>query len=143
MNGQDGFRAKGDAAGGVGDVDVEGIGVAIDEYGGCADPRDAPGGSEKGERGAENFIAGTDAKSHEPEKDGVGARRNTDGVFRSRKLGNRLFKYRHFAAQNELAGSENAFERGTEFRRKCGVLFFEIEDGNQRSFSHVNRNKGL
>ena len=136
VNGHDGFCFWSDAAGGVGEIEVEGVGVVINEDGGGADARDAAGGGEEGEGGAEDFVAGADVEGHEGEQDGVGAGGDADGVFGVGEGGGGLFEVGDFAAEDELAGFEDAGEGCFEFGGEGGVLLFEIEKGDQFLVSH-------
>ena len=128
MDRNDGFRLRGDLGGGFDGIDIETDRAGIDKNGGGAYPGDAARSGEEGEGGDDDFIARSDAESHQGEKNRIRAGGTTDAMFRLHHGGTFFFEGVHFGTHDELAGPQHAGEGGGEFGFKGQVLGVNVEE---------------
>jgi hypothetical protein len=64
MDGDDGFRSRGDLLFNLRGIDIIGGWIDIDKDGRCSYARDSPGCRKEGEGRDENFVPGANPKSH-------------------------------------------------------------------------------
>ena len=128
MDRNDSFRLRGDLGGGFDGIDIETDRTGIDKNGGGAYPGDAARSGEEGEGGDDDFIARSDAESHQGEENGVGAGGTADAVFRLHHGGTFFFEGVHFGTHDKLARPQHAGESGGEFGFKGQVLGVDVEE---------------
>ena len=112
----------------MGNVDVEGARVDVDEHRLCADNEHNFGRSREGERRQKYGIPGTHARRHQCHHEGIGTARTTDGVLRARKLAERGFKLGDFRTVDEPAVIEHRLNACVDFGVEELVLGGEIDE---------------
>ena len=126
VDGNNGFGFGRDKTGGVDGIKVETDGADVAENWGGSHPGDTAGGGKKGERGDEDFVAGTDPEGHEGEEDGVGAGGDAEVVRDAGEGDAFLFEGGYVRTHDELAVGEDAFEGGFKFTGKRMVLGVDV-----------------
>ena len=85
-------------------VEVEGVGLDVDEHGACADPRDTTCGGEKCVRSGDDDVVGSDVQRHEEDELCVSPRGHPYAVTRSCGLADGPLELLGFLAEHELLG---------------------------------------
>ncbi len=121
-----------DGAREAGHVDIEGLGVDIDEDRRRAEQRHDFGGGAEGEGRTKHGIAGADTLRHQHQQQRVGAAGATHrmaGPGERRKVG---FELPHFRAHDELAVIEHARDRRVDCGTEPAALRGDVDERDRR-----------
>jgi hypothetical protein len=111
----------------LGWVDVEGVGLDVDEYGARTDASDTACGCEEGVGGGDDGVAGLDAERHEENELGVGAGGDADAVAGACRGADGFFEIFRFFAEHELLGVTDFGDFGEDLFAERFVLERQIE----------------
>lgn len=111
----------------MGWIDVEGVGLDVDEYGAGSDARDTSCGCEEGVRGGDDGVAGLDPERHQEDELGVGARGNADTVTSAGGIADGLLEVFGLFAEYELLGVTDFSDFGEDLFAERLVLERQIE----------------
>jgi hypothetical protein len=134
----DGLRLKAEPRGGVErggktlGIDVERVGVDIDEDGRGAEQRHHFGSGAEGKRRAEHRVARGNALGHQHQHERVGAAGAGNGMAGATELGERGFEGAHLGAEDELAMRQHAADRFVDRRPQASALGRHVDERNRR-----------
>jgi len=114
FDGEDGFGFGGDGGFDFVGIEVEGLGVDVDEDGSGADHLDDVGGGDEGEGGGDDLVAGADVQGEEAAVEAGGAGGDGDGFVDVEVVLEGVFELGAFGAQGEMAGFQNV-DDGLDF----------------------------
>jgi hypothetical protein len=112
----------------LGWIDVEGVGLDVDEYGARSDASDTACGCEEGVRGGDDGVAGLDAERHEEDELGVGTGGDADAVAGACRGADGFFEIFRFFAEHELLGVTDFGDFGEDLFAERFVLERQIEE---------------
>ncbi len=134
----DGLRLETEALGGrercgkpLG-VDVERVGLDVDEDRRGADQRRHFGGGAEGERGAEHRVARADALRHQRQHQRVGAAGAGDDVARAGEFRELGLEGLHFRPEDELAMVKHALNGHVDGVAETAALCRNVDEWNRR-----------
>jgi len=84
--------------------------------------------SNKAEGRSDDLVAGTDARGHQGENEGIGARGTTNGKPGAELRGHFLFKELHLWTKNEILAFKDAGDRAHYFFPNRGKLGPEVQE---------------
>ena len=116
-------------------VQVEGLGVDVDEDGGGADLGDGFGGGDEGVGHRDDGITRADSGRHEGEAQGVGAGVDADAVFGVAECGEGFFEVLDVRSADESGVLEGFGDHGDGFSGDGFVLGFKVEERYLHRFS--------
>ena len=135
MDRHDALRLAGDRRLDLGGVDTLGFGVAVDQDRGRAGD---PDGFRRGKEGigvGDHFVAFADAQGHQGQPEGVRAVAAGNGILRSGKFGEFLFKLLVHRAVDIFATLDHRLDVGVDFRLDVVVLAHMTVEWNLHSVS--------
>ena len=116
-------------------IQVEGLGVDVDEDGGGADLGDGFGGGDEGVGHRDDSITWADSGRHEGEAQGVGAGVDADAVFGVAEFGEGFFEVLDVGSADESGVLEGFGDHGDSFSGDGFVLGFKVEERYLHRFS--------
>ena len=111
-------------------VDIERVGVDIDEDRRRADQRRHFGGRAKRERRTDHRVARPDALRPQRQHQRVGAAGAGDGMARAAEFRELGLERAHFRAEDELAMAEHARNRGIDGAAEPAALRGDVDERN-------------
>ena len=116
------------------DVDVERVGIDVDQHRRRADAHDAAGGGEERIGRRDDLVAGADVERHQRREQRVGARRQADRVRHAEVRAQLALEAFDFRAADEALAVADARDGVEQRLAKRRVLRLEVEqrDGHKR-----------
>ena len=134
----DGFRAGCDCPLNQLSVDVAGVELNIHEHGLGTQKHDNFGGSYKGERRSDDFIARANTQRHQAHEQGLGAAGTGDALICPREGSKLVFQLFDLRPHNVLAMLKHSVDAGLNLRLERLVLGFEVDEGDAHEGCRVN-----
>ncbi len=113
-------------------VDVEGVGLNVDEDRRRADQHRHFRRRAEGERGADHRVARADALGAQRQHQRIGAAGATDGMARAAECGELGLERAHFGTEHELTMREHARDRRIDRGAQPAPLGRDVDEGNGR-----------
>jgi hypothetical protein len=132
MDGKDPARSRGDALLDEGRVQVECLGVDVDEDGSGPHAVDRLGGRDERERGGDDLVPGLDAERLKPQYESVGAGAEGDRVGDPQIGGHLRLQRVDVRAEDETPRPENPLHGGLDLVPERVHLGREVEERNLR-----------
>ena len=108
-------------------IEIERLGVDVDEHGRRAEAPDSAGGGEEGEAGQDHFVARADAERHQRQEERVAARGAADRVLDAAILGDGFLELAAGRAVNERAGAADFGHRFDDLFAEARVFARDVE----------------